>query len=273
MPVENNAGLADAFCIGCGYALRRPDIRSLPRVRPKVRSRRSGDHEPRPPAAPLATPTAPAHKLGAGLSRHARQRNADLPQPMDGGHLSRIPVGTGAGASLDRLAAESAVCAAIGIPVCMSALGTVPAVLASRATSAANDSSSDSAAEQTARENNPPGARAIAIAAALSLICVFFGWHERIARRWIADQSGSSPPVWWGRYGTIRPPFALTPDQCSDVLYRPLTDQPTPTERLEVLRLLLEYGGKTALPALCHAERVEEDTVVLQWELRDRFVS
>jgi len=109
----------------------------------------------------------------------------------------------------------------------------------------------------------------VAIFALVSVILVFFGWHQRIARRWIADQPGISQPMWWGveQYSS-GPPIGLTPAQCSDVLYRPLVNLPTPQQRLDVLRMLIEYGGSTQLPALLHAEKVEKDPTVLQWELR-----
>jgi len=113
---------------------------------------------------------------------------------------------------------------------------------------------------------------AIVIATVVSVIFIFFGWRERLAREWIASLPARAPfnTPGFGRVGldTPDPPVHLTAEQCSDVLFRSLVNLPTPKQRLDVLRMVLDCGGKSALPAISHAVSVEEDESALTWDIR-----
>jgi hypothetical protein len=118
--------------------------------------------------------------------------------------------------------------------------------------------------------------RVVAAAAIATGVYLIFGWTHRIGEQRIVNAQhripyradlavrfGPGVAVW-----PIPPPFALTRQQCSDVLSGELAGQSNPATRLLALGLLLEQGGRTSFPAILHAAEQERDENVLKWELR-----
>lgn len=111
---------------------------------------------------------------------------------------------------------------------------------------------------------------AVLTAAILSLLCMIFGWQQRIGRRWMARVID---PVQRTRYIADYDPWrqfpvALNDRQAIEVLDSSLVHLPAARERLGALKVLVERHGRWALPSILHAARTETDPTLLAWELR-----
>ena len=114
---------------------------------------------------------------------------------------------------------------------------------------------------------------AIADAAMISIICMIFGWEQRVGRRWIARVMApprrNMPPYYDPRWDPWRlSPVKLSSSQAADALGHLIVDLPRSNERLSALGALVQAAGRAALPSLIHATATESDETLLIWELR-----
>ena len=113
--------------------------------------------------------------------------------------------------------------------------------------------------------------RLIAASVLTTLFFLFFGWQDRIGKRWIVRALKPRPTnqtqvyAWesW-RYS----PFELDEEESSLVLSNFVVDLPEDRERLAALGLLVESIGKSALPTLRYTALTEHDENNLAWEIR-----
>jgi hypothetical protein len=104
--------------------------------------------------------------------------------------------------------------------------------------------------------------RVVLAMAIVTIFWLFFGWRERIARRWIPMDRATA-----NSYSSLRL-VDLSQEQSVDVLSHSLANEWSSDDRIYVLGMLLRYCGRSSLPGICHAAHDEKDEQVLAWELR-----
>jgi hypothetical protein len=112
--------------------------------------------------------------------------------------------------------------------------------------------------------------QAMKIAVIVSACCLVFGWQQRIGRRWMARVPTSTPPSrpYYSDWAWRVPPVVLSQEHARQVLAAYVVELPSPKERMSTLKLLVESAGRAALPALVRGAEREQDPSLLIWELR-----
>jgi hypothetical protein len=117
--------------------------------------------------------------------------------------------------------------------------------------------------------------RAIAAAAIVSVLCMIFGWQQRVGQRWIARVTAPWSPHPWYRIifdprtdPWRRSPVELSLEQQRTALSHLIVELPKSNERFGAMKLLVDGTGRAALPSLVHAAVTERDENLLIWELR-----
>ncbi len=114
--------------------------------------------------------------------------------------------------------------------------------------------------------------RSMAAAGLISIVCITFGWQQRISKRWIARASIATSIVasnfGMGSNSSHDPPVPLTDEQARWLLSVALRSLRTPRERMTALGLLAEQVGRAGGAEMQIAAERERDPNVLVWELR-----
>jgi hypothetical protein len=117
--------------------------------------------------------------------------------------------------------------------------------------------------------------RLVAVAAVLSACWLIFGWQHRIGRRWVVKVVKTAPtspaPFNMPYYIWPDPPVPLSPEQASLVLGDAIVHLPDAHDRMVVLKLLVETKGKSGKAAIEGLVRIAEradDPALLAWDLR-----
>lgn len=117
--------------------------------------------------------------------------------------------------------------------------------------------------------------RAMVAAAIVSVLYMIFGWQQRVGQRWIARVMAPSSPHLWTRMVFSprtdpwrRSPVKLSLEQQRTALSHLIVELPKSNERFGAMKLLVDGTGRAALPSLVHAAATEKDENLLVWELR-----